>query len=125
MEERRNYIRIQAPILVAYKIAKGISAVKSVFRKALTKNFSEAGIRFVVYEKLIVGTFLELRIEIPFDTMPISALSEVIWTKALGARGRKNAYDVGTKFTQMQTFNKKKMIRAARRFLKMGKRYRA
>ncbi len=112
MEEKRKYIRIEAPIVVTYKFSgKGTTTKKSI-----TKNFSEGGIRFPVYEKLSIGTPLELYIETPFDTMPIFAKGQVVWTRALSINEGREIYDVGVQFTQMQTFDKKRMVETSRRF---------
>jgi c-di-GMP-binding flagellar brake protein YcgR len=121
MEEKRKYIRIEAPIVVTYKL----SGKKPVTKKTITKNFSEGGIRFPVYEKLNVGAPLELYIETPFDTIPISAAGQIVWTKALSTEEGREIYDVGVKFTKMQTFEKKRMAQTTKHFLSMGRKYRS
>ena len=121
MEEKRKYIRIEAPIVVTYKFSgKGTTT-----KKTITKDFSEGGIRFPVYEKLSIGTPLELYIETPFDTMPIYASGQIIWAKALSAKEGREIYDVGVKFTKMKTFDKKRMAQTTKNFLSMGKKYRS
>jgi len=121
MQEKRKYIRIEAPVVVTYKLGgKGVAS-----RKTVTKDFSEGGIRFPVYEKLKIGTAIELYIETPFDTMPIAAAGQIVWTSALSTKEGREIYDVGVKFTKMQTFDKKRMAQTARNFLSMGKKYRA
>ena len=121
MEEKRKYIRIEAPIVVTYKL----SGKTPVTKKTITKNFSEGGIRFPVYEKLKTGTPLQLLIETPFDTIPISATGQIVWTKALSVTEGREIYDVGVKFTQMQSFDKRRMGQTTKHFLSMGKKYRS
>ena len=121
MEEKRKYVRIQAPIVITYTIIKE----PPVTQKTVTKDFSEGGIHFCVYEKLKVGATLEMHIETPFDTMPVSATGEVVWTKALSDTEGREVYDIGVKFTEMQPFDKKRLSEATAHFLSMGKKYRA
>ncbi len=121
MQEKRKYIRIQAPVVVTYKMGGKTPATK----KTITKDFSEGGIRFPVYEKLKIGTPLELYVETPFDTMPIAARGQVVWISALSTKEGREIYDVGVKFTKMQTFDQKRMVQTARHFLSMGKKYRS
>ncbi len=121
MEEKRKYIRVKAPIVVSYKVSGKSPASK----KSIAKNFSEGGIRLTVYEKLQVGSTLELRIDTPFDTIPIVALGEVVWSKPLSLKEGREVYDLVLKFTKMENFDKKKMAQATRGFLSMGMRYRA
>ena len=121
MQEKRKYIRIEAPVVVTYKMG----GEKPVTKKTITKNFSEGGIRFPVYERLKLGTPLELYIETPFDTMPIAAKGQIVWVSALSTKEGREIYDVGVKFTKMQTFDQKRMVQTARHFLSMGKKYRA
>jgi len=121
MEEKRKYIRIEAPVVVTYKM----SDVPSGTKKTITKDFSEGGIRFPVYEKLKIGSPLELHIETPFDTIPIFAVGQIVWTKALSTKEGREIYDVGVKFTKMRTFDKKRMAQTTKHFLSMGKKYRA
>ncbi|MBN2097676.1 MAG: PilZ domain-containing protein [Candidatus Omnitrophica bacterium] len=120
MQEKRRYIRIEAPIVVTYKIKEKLPKTK----KAIIKDFSEGGIRFPIYEKLKIGTLLEMRIETPFDTIPVFAKGEIVWTKALNANEGREIYDAGVKFTKMQNFDKKKISQATMNFLSMGKKYR-
>ena len=121
MEEKRKYIRIEAPIVVTYKLKDKSRPGK----KTITKDFSEGGIRFPVYEKLKIGAPLELYIDTPFDTIPIFAIGQIVWTKALSTQEGREIYDVGVKFTQMRTFDKKRMLQTTTHFLSMGKKYRS
>lgn len=121
MEEKRKYIRIEAPIVVTYKMGEE----SPVTKKTISKDFSEGGIRFPVYEKLKVGVSLELYIETPFDTIPIAATGQIVWTKALSVKEGREIYDVGVKFTRMQAFDRKRMAQTTKHFLSMGKKYRA
>lgn len=121
MQEKRKYIRIEAPVVVTYKLGGSSTSTK----KTVTRDFSEGGIRFPVYEKLKIGTPLELYIETPFDTMPIAATGQIVWLNALSTKEGREIYDVGVKFIKMQTFDKKRMAQTAKSFLSMGKKYRS
>ena len=121
MEEKRKYIRIEAPVVVTYKLKDKSRTGK----KSITKDFSEGGIRFPVYEELKVGTPLELYVDTPFDTIPIFATGQIVWTKALNTQKGREIYDIGVKFIQMRTFDKKRMAQTTNHFLSMGKKYRS
>lgn len=121
MQEKRKYIRIEAPVVVTYKLGDK----KTLTKKTVTRDFSEGGIRFPVYEKIKLGAAIELYIETPFDTMPIAASGQIVWTNALSTKEGREIYDVGVKFTKMQTFDKKRMAQTAKNFLSMGKKYRS
>jgi c-di-GMP-binding flagellar brake protein YcgR len=103
MEEKRRYIRIDAPMAVAYKLDGRPSAI---IKKTVTKDFSEGGMRFIIYEKLEVGALIELHIEAPFDTIPIFAKAQVVWTKPLDSKEGRQSYEAGVQFTQMSRFDK-------------------
>ena len=120
MQEKRKYIRIEAPIVVTYKLDR-----ESATKKTITKDFSEGGIRFPVYEKLDAGATLEMYIETPFDTIPIFAIGRVVWTKALSVKEGREIYDVGVQFTEMKSFDRKRISQTAKRFLGMGRKYHA
>ena len=68
---------------------------------------------------------MQLLIETPFDTIPISATGQIVWTKALSVAEGREIYDVGVKFTQMQSFDKRRMTQTTKHFLSMGKKYRS
>jgi c-di-GMP-binding flagellar brake protein YcgR len=122
MKEKRKYVRIAVPLVVTYKVI----GAPPINKKTVSKDFSEGGLRFTVYEKLDPGTTLELHIETPFDTIPISTNGQIVWIKSLGFRDKdRESYDVGVKFTEMQSFDRKRMTETSKHFLKMDKKYQA
>ena len=117
MEEKRKYIRIQAPIIVTYKIQDQSSESK----KAVCKDFSEGGVRFPVYEQININTPLEIYIETPFDTLPIFVKGRVVWIKPLSSKEGHELYEMGVEFTEINPFDKKRLVQTARAFLGMKK----
>jgi len=93
MEENRKYVRIEWPVVIKYKTIEEPHAHDQI----VGKDISESGARFVVYERLMKGTRLDLQLEVPFDSMPISARGEVKWIKKMGEESSK-MFEIGVVF---------------------------
>ena len=74
--EHRQFIRLDARLNVSYTIA----GTKQL-GKALSKNISGGGVRFVAEHPLEVGARLEVIVHLPSPDMPIRFVGEVMWTK--------------------------------------------
>jgi c-di-GMP-binding flagellar brake protein YcgR len=112
MNEKRKFVRIEAPVVITYKAA----SEKGKQDKAICEDFSEGGIRFPIYEKLEVGTTLEMQIETPFDALPIYAVGSIVWMRPLSKEAGSQAYDVGVKFTRLDKFDRTRLTSFARSF---------
>ena len=88
MIERRKFIRLKAPIGVAYKLIPEAKAEK--MRLSLVRDISGGGVRIMAKEPLRVGDLLELEIQIPHLEDAIRAVGEVVWfeKKEAGVRFR-------------------------------------
>jgi len=104
MEENRRFVRIKWPVVVKYKTIEEPYAQDQI----VGKDISEGGARFIVYERLIKGTKLDMQLEVPFDSMPISAKGEVAWIKKIGEESAKT-FEVGVLFKEMDPQDQKRL----------------
>jgi len=97
MKERRMFQRIEDIVSVKYTTRKG------KLRDVTSVNISGAGIRLSMAEKLEPGTVVDLKITIPDDPRPFSAVGEVVWQKEVNISGESvgRYYDTGIKFTKI------------------------
>jgi c-di-GMP-binding flagellar brake protein YcgR len=103
MEENRKYIRIDWPVIIKYKTVEEPKAQDQV----VSKDVSEGGARFIVYERLARGTKLDIQLEAPFDSLPISITAEVAWIKRIGPEESK-AFEIGVSFKSVNTNDQKR-----------------
>lgn len=104
MEERRKFVRIDWPVVVKYKTIEEPRTNDQI----VGKNISEGGVCFVAYERLGKGTRLDIQIEVPFDSMPIFARAEVMWSKKIGGEHEK-MFEVGIMFYAINTEDQKRL----------------
>lgn len=93
MEENRKFVRIEWPVVIKYKTIEEPRTQDQI----VGKDISESGARFIIYERLIKGTKLDLQLEVPFDPMPILAKGEVAWIKKIGGENSKT-FEAGVLF---------------------------
>ena len=93
MEENRKFIRIEWPVVIKYKATE-----KPSFKDQIVgKNISENGARFIVYEHFSKGTKLDIQLEVPFDSTPISTKGETVWINKIGEQDS-GIFEVGVVF---------------------------
>jgi len=104
MEENRKFVRIEWPVIIKYKTIEEPSIQDHV----VSKDISEGGARFVVYERLMKGTKLNIQLEVPFDSVPIFTKGEVAWIKKAGGEDSK-AFEIGVIFTNVDPKEQKRL----------------
>ncbi|MBU1912306.1 MAG: PilZ domain-containing protein [Candidatus Omnitrophica bacterium] len=104
MEENRKFVRIEWPVIIKYKTIEE----PHIQDHTVSKDVSEGGARFVVYERLMKGTKLDIQLEVPFDSMPIFAKGEVAWIKKAGGEDSK-AFEIGVIFTNVDSKEQKRL----------------
>jgi c-di-GMP-binding flagellar brake protein YcgR len=104
MEENRKFVRIEWPVIIKYKTIEEPSIQDHI----VSKDVSEGGARFVVYERLMQGTKLDIQLEVPFDSMPIFATGEVMWIKKVGEENSK-MFEVGVVFKGVSQIDQKRL----------------
>jgi c-di-GMP-binding flagellar brake protein YcgR len=104
MEENRKFVRIEWPVIIKYKTVEEPSAQDQI----VGKDISEGGARFIVYERLMKGTKLDIQLEVPFDSMPMLAKGEVSWIKKIGDEDSK-IFEVGVVFKGISQIDQKRL----------------
>jgi len=100
--EKRKSDRLPSSVEIFYKVKH-----PSRWGKILSVgNISGGGARIILPEKIKVGTYLQLKIRIPY-AFPITVKAQVIWSRELSEYlpfGRKPnlAYVMGVKFNHMK-----------------------
>lgn len=74
MDERRQYVRVDANLEVSYNILKS-----APLRKASMKDLGAGGVRFLTKEPLEVGLQLQIRVGLP-HRQPVAFSGEVVWS---------------------------------------------
>ena len=105
-EERRRFPRLAASVDVNYSVVKKTSAAES----SEAKNISAGGICLIVYQKLKIGTVLDLKIFISDINQTVTAQGKVIWSShfTVGHDSR-DRYDVGIEFIEIDQAARRKI----------------
>src|SRR3990167_7821816 len=104
MEENRKFVRIEWPVVIKYKTIEEPHAQDQI----VGRDISEGGARFVVYERLMKGTKLDIQLEVPLDSMPIFATGEITWIKKIGGENSK-MFEVGVVFKGVSQIDQKRL----------------
>ena len=81
MSERRKYLRFNTPLDVQYKTL----TLNPIFGKTLARDLSREGLRIGVKDKVVIGTPLEIRMNVPGDNLPVFASGKIAWADGLEA----------------------------------------
>jgi len=104
MEENRKFVRIEWPVVIKYKTIEEPRTQDQI----VGRDISEGGALFIVYERLMRGTKLDMQLEVPFDSMPIFAKGEVAWIKKIGEENSKT-FEVGVVFKGLSQSDQKRL----------------
>ena len=104
MEEKRKFVRLEAPIQVKYRI----SAKSNTQNKSLGKDISVSGVRMLVGEKMIPGTQLDLEINIPEYDKIIFATGEIVWQEETLIK-QEVTHETGLKFVKIASEDQDKI----------------
>lgn len=104
--ERRRYVRLDAPIDVAYTVPETGSVLNSN-----TKNISADGLRFETLNKSIKESdILELKMVIKNAPNPVHAKAKVVWKQKVSLEDAA-PYDLGLEFTEIEEDNKNTFLK--------------
>ncbi len=84
MQEIRRYVCLRIPLEVSYNIR----GREDTHWKAITKNISAGGARFIINEELPKDTVLNLDIKIPIKPKLIPVKAKVVWSKKEITQGK-------------------------------------
>ncbi len=80
-DERRRYMRFQAPVDLEYRTL----TLNPIFGKALAKDLSREGVRLGLKQDIPAGTPIEICMNVPGDNLPVFASGKVAWADGLEA----------------------------------------
>ncbi len=92
MEERRQHIRVKAPVMVEFPHPTTMQTERSY-----TYDISATGLRFPTMVPLRVGQELPITLHLPFQNVTFHATGEVLWLREIARLGT-TQYDVGVQF---------------------------
>ena len=81
MNERRKFMRFEAPLDVEYRTL----TLNPIFGKALAKDLSKEGMRVGLRQGLPQGTPIEICVNVPGDNLPVFATGKIAWADGLEA----------------------------------------
>lgn len=109
MEERRQFVRLDARLKSAYT-----ALPEEHPRAALTRNLSGGGLCVFAAEPLAPGTRLQMEVIVPDREEPIPFIAEVVWSEAswlLGAPHPERAAEIGVRFVEIAPEDQAMLVR--------------
>ena len=105
MQERRQHIRIETPVLVEFPHPETMKTERS-----FSQDVSESGLRFPTTVKLHVGQEVPLTLELPFHDATMHTTAEVQWVRETSRFGEPQ-YEVGLRFRWIEDPDRQRLIR--------------
>ena len=107
MEEKRKFPRFCAVVDVVYTRRNAFDETNISF----TKDISKGGIRIFVYEDFKCGDLLDLKIHLPRNDEPITAIGKITWIQKLPGdkTTEKEKFETGIEFMKINLEEKKKL----------------
>ena len=105
--ERRRFPRLNISANVEYAILDKLPLAE---KKTLTKNISAGGICLIVYEKIELGTVLDLKIQLEDINYTIKTKGRAVWSSyfTLTSDSRPR-YDLGIEFIDIEQSDRQKL----------------
>ena len=105
--EKRRFPRLNTSVNIEYAILKKESLQG---RKAVAKNISARGICLIVYEKIEIGTILDIRFNLKDINYTIEARGKVVWSRYLTVMPDNIVrYDLGIEFVEIKEADQQKL----------------
>lgn len=105
MFERRRFVRLETPVLVAFPSPGTMKTERSY-----TQDISESGIKFPTLVRLQIGQQLPLTLELPFSNHSMQATGEVMWIREVSRLGAPQ-YEVGMRFQWIDDPDRQRLSR--------------
>ena len=105
MQERRQFIRVQTPIMVEFADPSTTAPQRS-----FTQDVSETGMRFPSAAKLQIGQSLPMTLHVPFFDQALHATGEVVWLRQTSRLGGPQ-YEVGVRFQWIEDPDRQNLLR--------------
>ena len=104
MDERRRFVRVEAPIALRYKVV-GSSASGMVPKTK--KDLSIEGVRVALAQRLASGTDIQLELFLPGEAA-IRPTGKVVWSARFRSEG---PYEAGVRFTEIDSMERDALAR--------------
>ena len=114
MQERRQYIRLQVPVLVEFANPTTLKTERSY-----TLDISELGIRFPTTVRMPISQQLALTLQLPFQNGTFHVTGEIAWVREIARMGA-TQYEVGLRFRWMEEADLQRLSRFLQNFLTTG-----
>jgi len=99
LREKRRFVRFDKEIKINYNLRQDAAKLHT----SKTANISRKGLCLLTYEKLKHKTYLDLELEVPGFSKPVTSIGQVVWIKELkshDAQGRRLFY-IGIRFLKI------------------------
>ena len=104
MQERRQYIRVQTPVMIGFPNPETMKTERSY-----TQNISDTGMRFPTTVSLRVGQQIPLTLELPFShDATMHATGEIVWVREISRLGAPQ-YEIGVRFQWVDDPDRKRL----------------
>lgn len=96
--ERRRHGRVGQLLCVSYAVINR----RQKNRELIVKNISGGGMKIPLKENLIVGTLLEVQLELLKEKKKILLKAKIVWIKPASS-GKKYLYEAGVEFINVDS----------------------
>ena len=102
--DKRKAPRLKAYHLIKYKL---LSDEENRQEAAISniKDIGEGGVSFKIDEPVVIGNMMELKVQFPPLSAPISTLAKVVWVKKLprlNKYDKSDKYEIGVQFLSIE-----------------------
>ena len=111
MQERRDYVRVQVPVLIEFPHPQTWQTERS-----FTCDVSATGLRFPTSVKMDIGQEVALTVQLPFQQINFNATGEVVWVREIARLGTSH-YEVGLQFRWIDEHDRQRLTRFFQNFL--------
>ena len=111
--ERRRFVRIQQLFDAKYRIYGGLT---EGWRNVRTMNLSAGGLRFKSADLIELGAMLEVQLQVPYDSEPLSLRGRVVWSEIQASGVTEN----GIEFIDITPDQQGRVDELVKFFLKKG-----
>ena len=105
MQEHRQWWRTAvAPVSLTWRTLQPPWREEST----VSLDLSDGGLRFITLMPLAAGTFIELELVQPFDSLPLCVESAIAWVREHSLKGVPQ-YEVGVRFVEMSANDRSRL----------------
>ena len=106
MQERRKFVRVDAPVLVEFT-----EPGKNQVERSFTHDVSEVGMRFPTTVKFKIGQEIPFMLGLPMEQPMMKTLGHVIWIREVSSFTRFEQYEVGVRFSWVHDPDRQRLVK--------------